>query len=103
MNVAAAGAYVLICDYETDQDLRAIADASVTLGSGTVFAGSAGLAYHLPQAAGLTGTRFAVIDEPLAVGPTLFVIGSPAPRSQEQARTLAASCGIVTVTVPVED
>jgi uncharacterized protein YgbK (DUF1537 family) len=94
---------VLVCDAESDQDLHAIAGASATLGSGTVWAGSAGLAYHLPQTTGLIGTPFAFPKEPLATGPTLFVIGSPANTSREQARVLSDSLGITTVTVPAED
>ena len=41
----AAAADVIVCDAETDDDLGAIAHASVALGGNTVWVGSAGLAY----------------------------------------------------------
>jgi D-threonate/D-erythronate kinase len=94
---------VLVCDAETDDDLRSIAVASATLGKGTVWAGSAGLAYHLPQAIGLVGTRHPIFNEAIASGPTLFVIGSPSNASREQARVLAASAAIIPITIPTDD
>ncbi|OYV32079.1 MAG: hypothetical protein B7Z81_13315, partial [Acidocella sp. 20-61-6] len=44
----------LVCDAQTDADLAAIARAGIGLGPATFWAGSAGLAGHLPAAAGLT-------------------------------------------------
>src|ERR1041385_3156078 len=87
----AEGLDVLVCDAETDQDLQAIAKATVGLGHNTVWAGSAGLAYHLPKAIALTSTISEVSDQALAAGPTLFVVGSSAAVSREQVKTLAAS------------
>jgi D-threonate/D-erythronate kinase len=83
---------VLVCDAETDEDLRAIAEASMTLGPDTIWAGSAGLAYPLPPAAGLARQPNAQpktrSGEPLAMGPTLFVVGTGSSVSREQVRVL---------------
>jgi 4-hydroxythreonine-4-phosphate dehydrogenase len=89
---------VVLCDAESDDDLRAIAEASMLMGQGTLWAGSAGLASHLPGAAGIVGTRSAT---PLnfAAGPTLFVVGSSASATREQASRLAAMRDVVTVRV----
>src|ERR1043166_2689208 len=99
----AEGLDVLVCDAETDQDLQAIAKATVGLGHNTVWAGSAGLAYHLPKAIALTSTISEVSDQALAAGPTLFVVGSSAAVSREQVKTLAASPDLITITIPPSD
>lgn len=99
----AEGLDVLVCDAETDRDLQAIANATVALGHNTVWAGSAGLAYHLPKAIALTSTTFAASAEELASGPTLFVVGSSAAVSREQVKTLTASPELVTITIPPSD
>src|SRR5882724_3860400 len=49
MTMLAEGIDVLVCDAETDRDLQAVAKATAALGQNTVWAGSAGLAYHLPE------------------------------------------------------
>jgi len=90
---------VLVCDADTDEDLRAIADASMALGRGTVWAGSAGLAYHLPPAAGLTRASAAIAEEPLATGPSLFVVGSGSSVSREQAEVLASGSDVMTMKI----
>lgn len=88
MKEISAEADVLVCDAETDADLRAIAEASMVLGRETVWAGSAGLAYHLPLAAGLFG-RGSDLEAPrFAYGPTLFVIGSRSGVCREQVSLL---------------
>ncbi len=99
----AEGLDVLVCDAETDQDLQAIAKATVALGHNTVWAGSAGLAYHLPKAIALASTTSAASNQALATGPTLFVVGSSAAVSREQVKTLAASPELVTITIPPGD
>jgi uncharacterized protein YgbK (DUF1537 family) len=103
MTSLAEGLDVLVCDAETDQDLQAIAQAAAGLGHYTVWAGSAGLAYHLPKAIALTSTTAAAPDQPLASGPTLFVVGSSAAVSREQVKTLAASPELVAITIPPGD
>jgi 4-phospho-D-threonate 3-dehydrogenase / 4-phospho-D-erythronate 3-dehydrogenase len=92
---------VIVCDAETDADLQAIASASMVLGSKTVWAGSAGLSRHLPRAAGFAGCALQSRFAPVHIsGPALFVVGSLAGPSREQARVLAAAPNIVAVTVP---
>jgi D-threonate/D-erythronate kinase len=91
---------VLVCDAETDDDLRTIADASMALGLGTVWAGSAGLAYYVPRAAGLERAAIAIPDEALATGPTLFVVGTLSGVSREQAMLLASSPDVAAFSVP---
>jgi len=88
---------VLVCDVETDEDLRAIADASLVLGRETVWAGSAGLAYYLPHAAGLSGGISPIELPKLASGPTLIVIGSMSSVSCEQAILLERASHITTM------
>lgn len=92
MQDASADADVLICDAETDADLRAIAEASMVLGSETIWAGSAGLAYHLPHAAGLAGGLDALADVSVTscAGPALVLVGTMSSVTREQAKTLSA-------------
>jgi uncharacterized protein YgbK (DUF1537 family) len=99
MNLAEE-ADVLVCDAETDQDLRTIAEASISLGRNTVWAGSAGLAYHLPQAAGFARIAVSTPQQPLASGPTLFVIGSLSGKSREQIELLSSSSNTITIRIP---
>jgi D-threonate/D-erythronate kinase len=88
----------IVCDAETDEDLRAIASAGASLGGSTVWAGSAGLARHLPEAMGLPrGPRSVVVPTPLN-GSILFVVGSPSKVSREQAEDLATEADVVMVT-----
>ena len=91
---------VVVCDAETEDDLRAIACAGMGLGPRTIWAGSAGLARHIPDAAGW-GRHWD--ERPRAelrvLGPTLFVVGSAAAVSREQARALAAAPDLLVVTV----
>ena len=68
MKAAAQTADVLVCDAETDDDLRKIAEASMALGRGAVWAGSAGLARHLLPAAGLSRTPVYFADPAAARG-----------------------------------
>lgn len=80
---------VIVCDVETDSDLNAIARASVALGRETIWAGSAGLAYQFPHAAGLTRTSAPIEQPEFGAGPILFVVGSMSSISHRQARMLA--------------
>jgi uncharacterized protein YgbK (DUF1537 family) len=97
MSELAKNADVLICDAETDEDLRGIADASFALGRATVWAGSAGLARHLPRAAGLGRSLRYLSEQPLASGPTLFVIGSLSGVSQEQVKVLSTAPEVISI------
>ena len=91
---------IVICDAASDADLRDIAVASMALGTDTVWAGSAGLARHIPAAAGLAPEFDSLTNATFAPGPTLFVVGSPATVSQEQARVLSALPEIIAYSVP---
>ena len=88
---------VLVCDAESDEDLHRIAEASMILHDRAVWAGSAGMVAQLPQAAGLainTRTAQPIAFEP---GPTLFVVGSFASVSREQANFLSAVSKVATL------
>jgi D-threonate/D-erythronate kinase len=91
---------VLVCDAETDADLKAIASGAMVLGRRTVWAGSAGLARHIPIAFGFPDTPKSALGATFLRGPKLFVVGSPASASREQERALAAGSTIVPFTIP---
>ncbi|WP_158258524.1 four-carbon acid sugar kinase family protein [Rhodopila globiformis] len=99
LSEAAIGHDVIVCDADAEADLQAIATASVSLGRHTVWAGSAGLARHLPAAAGLRSHR-PVEPPPPCAGPLLFVVGSASRISREQVARLAAAPDVGLVTVP---
>jgi uncharacterized protein YgbK (DUF1537 family) len=92
-----SAAEIIVCDAETEEDLQAIARASLRLDGLVLWAGSAGLAGHL--AATLAPAAFPPEDKPPCLhGPILFAVGSPSGVSQRQADRLAAS-GIVTIDI----
>lgn len=95
----AQDADVLVCDAETDHDLRAIATASIALGRATVWAGSAGLAHHLPHAAALSSSSPVTPMQPLPSGPTLFVVGSLSNISRAQVKVLLSASEVISITV----
>jgi uncharacterized protein YgbK (DUF1537 family) len=100
---AASDADVLVCDAETDDDLLAIASASMQLTSKPLWVGSAGLAYQLPRAAGIAkNTTANPVSLPELNGPVLFVIGSLSGNSIDQVRLLASLSGTASICVPVE-
>jgi uncharacterized protein YgbK (DUF1537 family) len=118
---AAAGVEAVVCDAETEDDLRAIAHAAAKLSQPAVFAGSAGLARHLPQAFGLTrnrespskleSVRSAIekctpghshpISRSVAAShaPLLFVVGSMSQVSREQLRRLTEESEVRALTL----
>ncbi|HEV2135362.1 MAG TPA: four-carbon acid sugar kinase family protein [Terracidiphilus sp.] len=98
MQELACEADVLLCDAETEDDLGTIADASMTLGSGTIWVGSAGLAYHLPRA-GRLQSESVPRPAPVVAGPILFVVGSGSSVSRRQARFLELWPDVVSVRV----
>jgi 4-hydroxythreonine-4-phosphate dehydrogenase len=103
MNTIAREADVLVCDAETDDDLLAIASASMRLDCKPLWVGSAGLAYQLPRAAGLDARLTAApIKLPHIRGPHLFVIGSLSRNSLEQVRVLASLSNTVRICVSPE-
>jgi len=98
----AATADVIVCDAETDDDLGAIAQASVALGGDTVWVGSAGLAYQLPHAAGLSPSPTSMRQPKFVSGPTLIVVGSPSSVSHRQARVLEDSIPVTSIRIPTD-
>lgn len=99
---AAAEAHdVLVFDAEQDRDLRAAAGALSCLQLDVVWAGSAGLAAHLPQVARATGDVSPPFVPPVVGRPVLVVLGSASSVSRAQARVLAGEPGLETVAVPV--
>lgn len=98
--MARDGAEAIVCDAETDDDLAAIADASAHMHSRHFWVGSAGLARHLPKAAGLTAAPSAADLIIELHGPVLVVVGSLSEISRAQVRHLAAQSRVVAVAVP---
>ena len=94
------GDIVAICDAETDDDLRRIAEASLPASAGTFFIGSAGLAHALAGIAPGDGS-LAPPFQASAQG-SLIVVGSLAAASRVGARKLVASGGVVHVPVEPE-
>ena len=78
---------VVVCDAETDGDLCVIAEASLGAPTLTALAGSAGLASQIPQAIGIAPNT-ECREWCFAAGPTLFVVGTAASASRQQARIL---------------
>ena len=98
---------VTVCDAETDEDLHAIANVALETGSNNLWAGSAGLAYHLPMAvqSGIASRTFShqLTHQPWIPGPTLFVIGTASSVTREQVRVLTSRCDAVLIAVSVDD
>jgi len=74
----------------------------MVLGRRTVWAGSAGLARHLPSAGGLSRAPLTRSTPPSAVGPALFVIGSGSAVSREQAERLASRSNTIMIRISPE-
>ncbi|HEV2485869.1 MAG TPA: four-carbon acid sugar kinase family protein [Terracidiphilus sp.] len=103
MKLSSTQADVLVCDAETDEDLLAIASASMGLERKPIWVGSAGLAYQLPHAAGIgSATGVEPIELPPHPGSLLFVIGSLSRNSIEQVRVLISSSDTLELSVPPE-
>ena len=102
MESMAQHADVLVCDAETDEDLHRIAEASMVLGCGTVWAGSAGLAAYLPLAARLASANVYTPEPPLVAGPALFVVGSGSTVSLGQVEVLASRSDTMVLRIPSE-
>ncbi|HEX4757625.1 MAG TPA: four-carbon acid sugar kinase family protein [Terracidiphilus sp.] len=101
LNSSAAKADVLVCDAETDADLYEIAVASMHLQRKVLWVGSAGLAYQLPRAAGITSpTKVETISLSPCARPLLFVIGSLSRKSIEQVCALTSSSQTLRIAVP---
>jgi D-threonate/D-erythronate kinase len=121
---AAGGVEAVICDAESEDDLRAIALAAAKLRQPALFAGSAGFARHLPQAFGLAQRRESASNlqatppaneerdqgspesglrkagsVPATGLPLLFVVGSMSQVSRDQLRSLADASGVRVLTL----
>jgi|SRR5579871_295431 len=95
----AAGYNALICDAETDADLRLIAEAAACLRDGAVWTGSAGLARCLPATLNFSRRPSRAALLPGRHGPTLCVVGSLAGLSRNQAAVLSERGDVVVVTL----
>jgi D-threonate/D-erythronate kinase len=84
---------VVLCDAETDSDLHAVAEASVGQPAIAALVGSAGLSCQIPRAIGIAPTTESH-EWGSAAGPTLFIVGTPASVSRQQARILEATADI---------
>ena len=78
---------VVVCDAETEDDLQAIAEACLNEPAITAMAGSAGLASQVARAMAMP-RDIEPYSAGFASGATLFVVGSAASLSREQARIL---------------
>lgn len=95
---AAASHDIIVCDAEQEADLARIAESSMALGRNTIWVGSAGLAHHLPHAAGLTRTK-AAAPPPQVDRPVLTIVGSASGVSRRQLELLATHSGLQLIQV----
>lgn len=90
---------VLVCDSENDEDLKAIAEASLSLGEGTIRVGSAGLAYQFPRAAHWPASARRIGRPEFSMAPTLFVVGSMSTVSHRQAVRLEEGTPVTAIRI----
>ena len=74
----------------------------MTLGRGTVWAGSGGLARHLPVAAGLARGTGSAKESRRVAGPVLFVVGSGSIVSQRQVEMLGNESDTIVMKIAAE-
>lgn len=91
---AQRGVDALVCDAETEADLGAIAAAGQLLGRATLWAGSAGLAAHLPHAAGLCRPPDVAETGAPRGGPVVCLVGSLSGVSRAQFEQLGEADGL---------
>jgi len=97
---AASGADAVVCDAESDDDLRTIAEAGARLARPVLWAGSGGLARHLPRALALRAhvtAESSPTDAPSR--PILILVGSPSHVAQGQAAEIARQGDVTTIAV----
>jgi 4-phospho-D-threonate 3-dehydrogenase / 4-phospho-D-erythronate 3-dehydrogenase len=102
IHALASAVDVVICDAESDADLESIVRAAMELDMTIVWSGSAGLARQIAGAAFPARTEL-LPAKPETHGPSLFVVGSPATASCEQARTLTKAQNLSVFTVAPSD
>jgi 4-hydroxythreonine-4-phosphate dehydrogenase len=88
---------VVVCDAETDEDLRAIAQVGARLGPAVVWVGSGGLARAMAAEIGETGRRAPTMTR--ASGPIVIVVGSRNVVARAQADDLVAA-GVERINLP---
>jgi 4-hydroxythreonine-4-phosphate dehydrogenase len=93
------GVACVVCDAESDADLRAIAEAGRALGPGVIWIGSGGLAHAIAAMLPAAPSR-ATLDASTQ-GARLFVIGSRSPIAREQAAALVDD-GVRRIVVPAD-
>jgi uncharacterized protein YgbK (DUF1537 family) len=97
---AAAGADAVVCDAESDGDLRVVAEAGARLARPVVWSGSGGLARHVRSTIS-PGAERAVehLAPPACSGPMLILVGSPSDVAQRQAAALGRDGSLKTIAV----
>ena len=100
MRLWASGCRAVVCDTEDDDDLIAIARASLEARSIALWVGSAGLAKKL--AAASLHRIASSLALPSVTGQILTVVGSAAPASRQQAKKLAAAPHVASLAVSKE-
>src|SRR5439155_10878259 len=98
----AARVEAVVCDAETDADLRAIAAASIALHPRVLLVGSAGLARQLPLETAERSKPDMALPEIPAVSRIVTVVGSMSSVSREQAKRLEAHTDCVALTIAPE-
>jgi uncharacterized protein YgbK (DUF1537 family) len=93
------GVACVVCDAESDADLRAIAEAGLALPPGVIWIGSGGLAHAIAAMLPAAPSR-ATLDASTQ-GARLFVIGSRSPIAREQAAALVDD-GVRRIVVPAD-
>jgi 4-hydroxythreonine-4-phosphate dehydrogenase len=95
---ASTGAGVIVCDAETDADLRAVARAGLVASQPIVWVGSGGLAHALAREVSVAPPADRQ-PPPRVCGPIVAVVGSLTEISRAQARRLVSE-GMTHVRVP---
>ncbi|UOQ44978.1 four-carbon acid sugar kinase family protein [Halobacillus salinarum] len=92
----------LICDAESMEDLRKIAERISRISNKVIWAGSAGLAEVLPEVLGIETQENNHLEEVVPGGPVLTVCGSLSQTTQEQVLYAAEQTGVHPVIVDTE-
>jgi 4-hydroxythreonine-4-phosphate dehydrogenase len=94
---ARTGLQAIVCDAETEDDLRALAQASRRVSAACFWVGSAGLAIHLAQVDGASAAQPAKVA---VNGAILTVVGSLSGVSRAQAERLQRATGMHRIAIP---
>ena len=99
---AGDGTDAVVCDAEDDDDLRRIAVAGAHLSVPVLWAGSAGLAHHLPAVLDLGPAEAPPVAASGRSRPVLCAVGSLSALARQQLWTLAAVPGVACLTLAPE-